>query len=768
MLWREMGHAARRIWRAPLLFATIVTLMASGVAATASLFSVIDGVLFKPLPFPNPDRLIAVGSRRSVDAIRPGPMSRNDVDELQNRDLLPVAAFVRTAQLDTEDQVPGAGGVAAVSGLFFQVLGGRARLGRLLAEADAFAAPPVPIVFSQDEWQRQFGAREDIIGRAVDWRGSRFLAVGVAAAGFDFPSGAAAWVPLPPPRDARAREFAYLEVIGRLGGGDSVAVAAAKAPELVFQPLREYERPGGATGLMLLLLGTTLVLVVAWVQIAALQLSRADEIRHEIRIRLALGASWRHLVMHRTAEGVWLVTGALAVASVIVPAMTALVVTELPSRMTRGMPITTDTRVLAFGLFVSLLGISALVLVPVWDSRKVTALGVLRTARTFGSGTRARQALIAGQVAIAATVLYIAGLSGRSYAELRRVDLGFAVEDVVAVRLPPVDRENDRERTLQQRRAIVEAVRQLPGVDDVSAVDTLPFGGQTRSTLAVDGARKEGRLPVSLIVVEPHYFSTLAIPVEEGRVFTPADASGGALVAVVNRLAARTMRNHGRSVGAIVQLNGLPVRVVGVAGDTRDIHPAIAPEPRVYVPAAQWIAPKYLLARIASPSVSVMLNAQLRRLWPRDVAPPLVLSLKERLNHNLAEFRGRGRVLGLSAAVAMVLTLVGVWGLVTTATQRRAPEIAIRLVCGADPMGLSARVVGHAMWSVGVGLACGLALAALTTHLMSSLFFGVRSVDAVTTGMVTLAVLGIAVVSAAVPALRASRVEPWQVLRHDG
>lgn len=769
MLFQEIRHAARRLWRAPLLSGTVICLMACGVAASTSLFSVIDGALFKPLPFPRPDELVAVGSRRAENPERPGPLSVDSIESLSNTELTPLAYYIRDLRVGGEDQGPDdRAGLAAVSPSFFDVLEVGARLGRVLTAADSGEDSPRALVLSHNEWRSHFGADENIVGRVIEWRGADFLVLGIAKDGFDFPAGAGGWTAIAQPRDEFRRRFANLESVARVPV-ERRAATAQRFPGVTVQPLRDYVRPGGTTGLTLLLLATMLVLVVAWIQVAALQLSNADEIRHEMRLRLALGARWRHLVAQRAAEGVWLVLGAWCLAWLVLPAATALVVSHLPGAMTRGLPIETDARVFVFGLCMTLLGVAALVAVPLWENRRASALGVLRGARGIGAGQRVRHALILIQVAVTAALLYVAALGTRSYAELRKVEVGFSTTELVALPFPPAPTMQDPERLLQQRRAQVASVRELPGVASASAASALPFGGQTRSALSLNPTRSREAVPVSQIIVEPDYFSTLEIPVVEGRPFTRADSRDQALVAIVNERASKDMAAQGLSVGSTVHLNGLPTRVVGVAGDTRDLHPALPAEPRVYLPAAQWIPPGYLLIRLTPGKTATtldLLQLHLRQSFP-DAAPPRarVIRIDERLQGTLVDHRGRMSILALAAAIAVGMTFLGIWGSVSASTQSRATEIAIRVVCGGVPARISAGVVAVALAWVCAGLLCGLALAAAASRSIASLFFGVTAVDLPSAAIVAIALLAVAILSSAVPAIRAARLEPWRVLR---
>jgi predicted permease len=766
MFWSDVKHAGRSVWRRRTTFAALAVLTAGGVTASTALFSIVDGALFKPLPFRDPDRLVAVGSSIPATASRPGPLSLDDMSSLSQAGILVTAHYVRVTNSEHFDQPASVSAVASVSSSFFDVLGVRPYRGRLLMPVDVDSSPR-SMVLAYGEWLRQFGGDEGVIGGVVLYQGERVRVVGVAPEGVGFPAGAAAWTTLAPARTQAQREFAHLEAIGRLPDGVSIEAVASRLPSLRFQGLREYVRPGGTNGLLLLLVVTLLMLVVTWVQVAALQLAHTPQTQHEMRVRSALGASRRDLLGNRLAEGLWLATSAFVLAAVSVPPATAMIAARLPPQLTRGMPVGTDIRVLLFALALTITGVAILAVAPFWKSGG-GGLAALRGARGVGAGLRGRQLLVTAQVLVTAPLLYLAGLTVRSDAALHRVEMGFALDRVFTVRLPGTLVGGVSETMLTDRRSVIDAVRQLPGVVAASGTTELPFGGTTRGVVTLGTQRGDPSLPVVRLVVEPKYFSTLKIPVVKGREFEIGDGRDRPLVAIVSAQVAAAMVGQSRDALSSVLIDGLLVHVVGVAADVRDRHPAIAPEPRVYLPTGQWIPPSYLVARLGSGPAAAgaeALAARLRQAWPAHAPPPTLIGYEALLAEAVSDVSGRAALLGIASAIALVMTLVGVWGSVATSIQQRAPENAVRLVCGAEPWQISLAELRIVLRSVALGGVVGVLLGVATARLTGALFFGVSAMDGLTVQLVLGALVVVATLSALWPALRVSHLDPARTLR---
>jgi predicted permease len=759
-MWNDLAKTGRQVLRRWPSTLALVLLIGAGVACAASLFSVIDALLLRPLPFRDQDHLMAVG-RRSATTSGPTPMTLTQVASLAETGVLDVAAFRR--YVSPNDTTGDTLLVAAVSGPFFRLLGVRPQIGRLLESGDAETGA---MVISEGIWRRRFGRDPLALGQRLIWREKPFTIVGVLPRSMEFPLGAQAWVMVPPPAqpEAGASWFA----VGRLADNRTAEWAAAQLPRHVVTPLREYIKPGGTFGLVMLLIGTCLLLAVTWVQVAALQFARLAERCDEIRIRMALGASHWQIRRYAAAEGVWLGLGSLAVAALATPALTRFLTLQLPASMTKGQMINVDHRVLAFAVLFSTIGVLAFALGPQQVNERRGGLATLRAGKDHRLALRARTWLVIAQVAVAVPLIYLAGLAWLSSVRLSQADLGFDDKGLWAVRLPPpaVLLPGRTAPLLVERRQKCAELQSLPGVVSVSAGGDLPFGGRTIMPLHLGASRADESLQAMTTIVEPNYFETLGIPQHAGRTFAASDGRDAPFAVIVNNTIAARLRERGRDVGASVLVAGRPAQVVGVVGDTRDAtHPSAPPEPRVYLCADQWMAPDYLFVRLdpTDPSAEARAGSHIRRLWP-DM-PLTFQSVSDRVAGASIDFRGRSTLLALLALAAIAMTLVGVYGAVSGVTRDRTREIAIRIVCGADVSRIAARVVAQAVQWVAVGVAVGLPLAWLGARAVRSLLFDTEALDWTTLTAVAATFLVTALVAAVTPAARAAGVQPVVALR---
>jgi putative ABC transport system permease protein len=756
-MWADLIQASRPLRRRWPTSATVVVLIGAGVACCTALFSVIDGLLFKPLPFPHQEQLVAV-SARSARTKEPVPLTSWQVSELRDRDVLQVASYSRYA--NPGDRSRDTLQVAAVSPEFFDVLGVGAHIGRLLLPTDHLEAG---MVLAFTTWRDRHGAAPGVLGTSIEWNGRMYTITGVAPPAVDFPYGAEAWIVTAP--SVGRESGGALQVVGRLPDGISLEAAAARLPEYSLTALREHLKPGGTFGLVLLLAATTLVLGVAWVQVAAMQVAHAAERGRDTRIRLALGASRRHLLRLGAAEGAWLCGGALATAAVLTPLATQLIVAQLPVAMTRGQPIHFDLRVMAFACAASIVGVAAFALGPRWRSSDRESL---RESADRTAARRTRQALVVAQVAVAVPLVHLAGLAWLSSTRLLQQDLGFRSHGVYAVRLPraAVGDADASTRLLVEHRAKFDQVGAAPGVVSVSAGNEVPFGGRIIGALTLGGTAGDEELPAIINAVESTYFSTMGIAWLGGRTFGAADVAGAPLVAVVNATVAARLRETGRDIGALVRIVGRPATVIGVVGDTRDaIHPSVPAEPRVYLATDQWVPPGFMFVRLdsADRAAESRLRAHVHRLWP-ETAPDL-MSVAAMVEAASTDYQGRSTLLALLALGALAMTLLGIYGAVAAVTRDRTGEIAVRLVCGAAPADIATRVVLSAVRWVALGVGVGLVLGGAAARATSSLLFGTGVLDAfVVTGVVGGLLLA-AAAAAVLPALRAARLQPAVALR---
>jgi predicted permease len=752
----QTGRTLRRRWKTTL---AVVLLLGSGVAGVAALFAIVDGLLWRPLPFPGQDRLVAIGARGGA-VPGPGPLTHGAIAALAETRWADVAGY---APPQVAEQ---AGGdvlrVTQVTPGFFRVLHVTAAAGVLLDERHADTSA---IVLSHDAWVARYGGHPDAVGRHLEWNGRTYTIVGIAPRGVDFPLDSEAWtLAARPPRPEAVAAF---RAVGRLPAGESLASVQARFPDLSLLGLREWIKPGGTFGLVMLLAAAALVLGVAWVQVAALQAGRAAEDRLEMNVRVALGASRGQLMRRAAAEATWLGLATFAVASCLTPIFTNAIVGRLPATMTRGQAVAVDVRVLLGAGLISVIGVLLCTLAPRVQGWGDTYLAQLRAVPDRRRVIRARNGLLLVQVSVAVPLVYLASVTWLSSTRLAATDLGFDPKGLVVVRLPssavPVPGGDAAVRAA--RRAILRDLKAVPGVHAVATGSAAPFGSRTSVPLTLGASRTDESLAALHTVVDAEYFATLGIPLRRGRTFLDSDRRDSPLVVVVSEFVASRLRRAGRDVGSHVLVAGLPAMVVGVVADVRDsVHPADVPEARVYVCADQWPPPSFLYIRVGvDAGVIERLRNRLAEAWPHDRLSPS--PVEDRIVLASADYRGRSVILSLLAATAIGLTTLGVFGGVSGIVKERTRETAIRIVCGASPARIAAQVVLAIMGWVGAGAATGLSLGWIAARALESLLFQTGALDPLAVGAALLALPALAMVVALGPAWRATRIAPADALR---
>jgi putative ABC transport system permease protein len=783
----DLGLAVRQLVRQPALSASIILLIALGVATNTALFSVIDGLLFKPLPFHDSARLVAIDFDRVV--FRAYGRTADELaaakDALERTPLLGDRALVKPGMLfDEGTAAVGELGLvdAVVSRGFFDTLGVRPLLGRALDDNDSRQPVVRAILLGYDLWRSRLGGDPSVVGRTIVLGGKRLEVAGVMPPDFDFPRGTTVWA-------AGGRFGRSQPNLARLADGVSLAQLRRQFPKLTIKPLRDSLRPANAFTLAFLLAATGLVLLVAWIQVAALQLARAAARSVEIGIRLALGATRARLVRQFAAEGLVLAATALATAWLATPALTSAVMRWLPVEMTRGQHVSADLRTFAFACLAATLGVLLFALLPVEIIRHSAPSAVLRgtpVGRTRLTAARARTVMLVAQLAVTTTLLYITGLAFQSYTRVNAVDLGFTPARVVAIALPSLTdafasagrEQNSSASTAvqaifasQSQRAadLVDAIGGLPGVTNVAAAMTYPL--TSGAFLGAAGIRTDGgprSIPTRINWVTPQFFRTLGIRVVEGRGFegrTPVERQA---VAVVNQAMARELRPYGPVVGRQIDAVAFRGRIGGIVNDSVDDRPDLPADPQVYLPATGLsLTAKVLVRTSGDPTRSLpAIQAAVKRTWG-TTADRRVVRLEDEIVRATSAYRARTMLLGLLALEGLSMALVGLVGALMYSTRQRTREIAIRIALGAEPPRIRRHVVTHALLCAATAFVLGLAGGVAVGRWASSLLFGVQPIDATTIGVVAV-LLGAAAWGAAfVPARRAAGVDPATALRDE-
>ena len=797
----DARFALRQLRRQPGFAAVALLTLALGIGANTAIFSVVHGVLLRPLPFADPGRLVRIAetSRGELNTVSP----TNFVDwREQSRSFTGMAAVSNGQAALTGAGEPEQLRYAQATAQLFDVLGVPPLLGRTFAAGDDRWGGPRVVVLNEGLWRRRFGADPGIVGRPVVLDGESYEVIGVVPAEGAYPSTAELWTPLAfdPAELPGMRGAHWLRVLARLRPDVEVAQGAAEMAAIARRLERQYPEKNTAAGTdvavlhdvmvgdvrtpLLVLLGAVgVVLLIACANVANLLLARAVGREGEIAVRAALGAGRGRIVRQLATESVVLaLLGGAAGAAVAVLGVRALVAVTPDGVVPRLDTVRVDGTVLGVTLALAVLVGLLFGLAPVVQGMR---LSLDRTLREGGRGTggsrravRAVDVLAGAEIALAVVLVAGAALLIRSFDRLRAVDPGVDVARVVTfdLQLPEARYgELDLQRAFNER--LLGELRALPGVQHAGAVFGLPFSGFAYS-LSFEVA---GRPPVApgerpsiqIRVATPDYFAAVGIPVRRGRGFGADDRAGAGRVILVNEAAARRFFPGQEPLGQQMSLGWTrdSVRmggtIVGVVGDVRQFGLAEQPLPEIYVPYAQWPVDFTSIVLRTAGDPDAILAAARERVRQLDPALPLarVTTLERLAADTVAQPRFYMLLLGGFAALALVLAAVGVYGVIAYAVGRRTREIGVRMALGATSRRVLRDVVLRALALGGAGLAVGLVGALAATRLLRSQLYEVAPTDPATFAAVAVLLLLVAVAAAWVPARRASRVSPTAAMR---
>jgi len=807
--WHDIRYATRFLGRNPAFVAIAVSTLAFGIGGNTAIFTMVDAVALRSLPYREPGRLMAIETRKaSQPEIEPWT-SAPDFFDIRER----TRAFSSVAGISPVWNVVMTGSGEAeqldclyVSADFFPMLGVSPSLGRtFLPQEDYRAHPGNVVVLSHSFWQRRFVGSLDIVGKALVLDGGTYTVIGVLPRGFRYAGeplvGTAAeidaWFPLSAnPIVATVRSVRFLKVIGRLKPGVSAAQSSDEIQRIGLALAEQYPdmnrgfvdsvQPLAAqvTGrfrvAMLLLLGTVgFVLLMACANVANLLLARASARQREIAVRAAMGASRFRLVRQLLTEGA--VLAALGGAAGLLVAYFGLqfLVRSAPASLVRAGEVSLDARALIFTTAAVLLCALLAGLPPAWRVARGDIETALRGAgRSLTAGHhRLRSSLVVVQVGAALLLLVGAGLLIRSFQQLLAVDPGFRPQNVLTISTQMPQSAS----TPPQRAAIYHAIRDqlaaVPGVEDVAAVSRLPLmGSNLGSWMFLEGryTPAEPGHDVEYRIATPNYFATMGIPLRAGRLFNDHDDASPGSVLLINETAARKYWPGEVAVGKRVKLGAPPERfpwvtVIGVVGDIRHIGLDTEPRPEVYRPYAYnpLGAPILVIRTGADPApLGGLLSAKVRSV-NAGVPAYNVYPMKALVERSTAQRRFVMLLLTGFAVAALLLAGVGIYGTVSQSVVHRTQEIGLRMALGASP--------GAALWLVfeqGVrltaeGIAAGTIVAVALTRMMRNLLFEVRPLEPIAFLRAAITLAGFAALACFIPARRATRVDPLVALRQE-
>jgi predicted permease len=815
----DLKLAFRQLRKSPGFTLVAVLTLALGIGANTAIFSVVNAVLLKPLPFPSPDRLVAVGSINLKDPDRShqfNSLSYPDFFDFrsQNHTFQSISCYRGGNYALVNEQ--GAQNIKGlkVSAEFFDVLGVKPAIGRAFVREDEQAGGGpggFKVVLTHDLWMRLFNGDKAAIGRTLRIQGQSYTVIGIMPRGFQFPFETPAmemYVTLAddaanadgtkPSTEQRGNHM--LLAFGRLKPGVSVALADAdlrtiaaalekKYPDTntrfgaAVLPLRDDLVGDVRTALYVLFGAVICVLLIANANVANLMLARGSVRGKEIALRAALGASRRRIIRQLLTESLLLAGLGGVLGLFIAKWGTDALISAIPQNIPRIGAIQLDGAVLAFTLLVSIATGVVFGLMPAWHASRVDLNSALKTGARIGTGGehkhRLRNGLVMGEIAIALILLICAGLLIQTFARLGRVHTGLRTEKIFTARINLPDSAYPRPANVSTYfDQLLPKIQAIPGVKSASIIMPLPLTG---SNITTDFDIEEHPLPegqrndAPTRITGVDYFETMGIPLLQGRVFKETDKSDSLPVVIVNECFARKFFPEQNVIGKRI-LPGWSIgdekpkmrEIVGVVGNVRHLSLQKDFTPEMYLSAAQVpINFIYLVVRTSLSDPAAITVAVRNQLASLDRAIPLtqVRMFDDYMSRTLAKPRFNALLLSIFAGTALLLTAIGIYGVLAYSVSQRTNEIGIRIALGAAQSNIFRLIVGEAMLLVAISMAIGLLGAFMATRFLSSLLYGVAAWDPITFASIATLIAGVAFLACWLPARRAARVDPVVALR---
>jgi len=821
-LLHDLRYAIRQLAKSPGFTAVAVITLALGIGASTAIFSVVDAVLLRPLPYPNPQKIVRVWEQAS-DGHRMNLADPNFDDfRTQNNTFAALAEYSYDLASVSGGSEPVRVNIASVSSGFFKALGSEPFRGRVFApEEQRLHGAPAAIV-SYSYWQRYLGGTTDFSKAHLAMEGAVYPVVGAMPAAFDFPPGVAAWIPRELDPEIPSRTAHNSQGIGRVRDGITVAQARANLRAIAHRIKDQYGKEvdlndaavvplsdamvGDVRTALLTLLGAVgLLLLIACANVAGLLLARASTRRKELAVRAALGAGRGRLIQQFLAESFFLSLAGGVLGFLIATWAVRALPAVLPANLPRQQGIAINTSVLLFALAAIVAVTVSLGLFAAWRAGR----GDLQEALTAGSrsysGSGASQwllgFLVIGEIATTLVILVGAGLLGRSFLRLISTSPGFSQQNLITMEFsrptPQGQVAMDLSSMVRQIHLmddILTRLRAIPGVETVGLAGALPVA---RGDDLADGdflILKDQKPPANFdewdriaqnpsqvghalyCVAGESYFRTMGIPLIRGRMFGEQDDWNSPNVAVISESLARQRWPNQDPIGQVIDFANMdgnlkPLAVVGIAGDVRAQGLDFPSSPIIYVDYRQRgmkaNSSPTILIRSAAPAGEIVFAA--RGIF-HDLAPgaPIKFStFADEMGGWLADRRFLLLLVGLFAAAALALAAVGIYGVVAFSVTCRIQEIGIRMALGAQRSDVLRLIVGQGAWLAVLGVAIGITASSVITRLLSSLLFGVSATDPITFVGVAVLLSLVALLASYIPARRAAKVDPMEALRYE-
>ena len=808
-LIRDIRYAARGLLKQPVFTAIVLLTLGLGIGASTAIFSVVNSVLLRSLPYRQPDRIVAI-QELSEKGTRVQVTSANFLDwRAQNTVFEHLAAIrVTTSNLALADYAERID-IAQTSANFFEVFGVTPTYGRFFIPTDEQAGHEPVVILSDGLWRSRFGSDPGLVGKPIKLDGRNYTVIGIAPPRFQYPDKTEAWLPplklvpeLFPDQDVtQTRGMGYLAAVGLLKPGVSLPQAAAEMETITSRLRQQYPESNnnrfnkvvslhrhlvGDTDTMLwLLLGAvTFVLLIACANVANLLLANAASRQKEIAIRTALGASRFRVVRQLFTESALLALAGGAVGLLLSVWGVPLITKLLPREFPRLDEIQIDWRVLGFTLAASVLTGLLFGLAPVFHLTRFGVHDAMKESSHGAGGSvhrsRLRHALIVAEVALSVVLLAGAGLLFRSFLQLQSVNAGFTPEQVLTARLSPSGEKFKTDSDyIKYYENVLARIGALPGVREAGVINTLPL--QKGPTFRF---RVEGRAPLPIDKwppanyrsVSPNYFHVLNIPVLQGRPFTDRDNEQAPTVLLVNQSIAEKYFPGENVVGKRINFgrtdsNQQPIwrEIVGVVADVKNMELKEQPEPEIYFSSLQ--SPFEAMSIVIRSSVEPGSLAGAVRGAVAEVDKTVPVADIETMDRIVTESVMQPRfnmvLLGLFSAIALVLSAAGIYGVTSYTVTQRTHELGIRLALGAQLGDVLRLILKQGLAVILIGVAIGLAAAFVLTRLLRTLVFGISTNDPLTFIGITLLLSVVALIACYMPARRATKVDPLVALRYE-
>jgi putative ABC transport system permease protein len=793
-LWQDLRYGARMLLKQPGFSLIAILTLALGIGANTAMFSVVNAVLLRPVPFPEPERLMLV-----VDGKAPANFAAADLRDLalQNRSFAQLGAYTTATFNLAGGSEPERVNGARVSAGLLPTLGVQPLYGRnLTAEEDREGGAKV-VLLGHGVWQRQFGADPNVVGRAIRLDEQSYTVIGVLPPGLNFHLDKELFVPMALSARALASYFTpfFITLTARLKPGVTRPQADAELATIIkpgekgprFRSLRvmglQEALLGDVRMMMLVLLGAVgFVVLIACANLANLLLTAAARRQKEIAVRLSLGASRNRVVRQFLTESLLLASlGGVAGLLLAYGGMT-LINGLLPSTIPRNGEISVDGRVLTFTFALTVLAGLLFGMLPALRASQTALTEALQAgSRTLGGSVdanRLRASLVVSQVALTVVLLTGAGLLIKSFVRLQQTPLGFRPEQLLTARISlPRSAYATPQQRLSFADRLLEETRQQPGMQEAALTSFLPFAeGNHMFGILMNGQKDEERRPgmptANFRAVSPDYFRVMGIPLLNGREFSDGDHERAPLVAVINETMAKRYWPNANPIGQRIKetFNDEAWReIVGIVGSVRHLARGEAPKPEMFVPLSQ-VPPETLNVAVRTQVELDSFAATLRRsVTAIDANLPVfeVRTMEERLFESVAQPRFRTVLLGVFAALALVMAVIGLYAVMAVSVAQRTHELGIRIALGAQRRDVIGLVLRQGIKLVSLGIVIGLAGAWALTRVLATLLYEVKPTDPLTFVAVPVLLIAVAILACWLPARQAASVDPLTALRYE-